>query len=134
MSYDLMVYLKRSDMPVPSDWKKAIFDAGFPVVLDDNFDVFSFAGFLPCPVDGEPAGFEYYVAPTSSDEFNELALAPELDLSVQFCIGSRPLELTAALAASSVLASISGGVLVDPQEGEVIDARDAVAWAGSQLA
>jgi hypothetical protein len=133
MSYDLMVYLKRSDMPAPSVWKNAISDAGFPVVLDDDFDVFSFAGFLPCSVDGEPAGFEYYVAPTSSDTFNELALAPELDLSVQFSIGSQPLELTAALAASSVLASISRGVLVDPQEGEAIDATDAVSWASGQL-
>jgi hypothetical protein len=133
MSYDLMVYLQRSDMPAPNVWKKAISDAGFAVALDDDFDVFSFAGFLPCPVDGELAGFEYYVAPTSSEDLSELALAPDLDFSVQFCIGSRPLELRAALAASSVLASVSGGVLVDPQEGEVIAARDAIAWANSQL-
>lgn len=133
MSYDLMVYLKRSDMPAPSVWRKAITDAGFPVILDDDFDVFSFTGFLPCPVNGEPAGFEYYVATTSSEDIAELGLAPELGLSVQFVIGSRPLELTAALAASSVLASVSGGVLADPQEGEVIGANDAINWANAQL-
>jgi hypothetical protein len=133
MSYDLMVYLKRSDMPTPSVWKRATTDAGFPVALDDDFDVFYFAGFLPCTVDGELAGFEYYVAPTSAENFSELGLAPELGFSVQFNIGSRPLELTAALAASSVLASISGGVLVDPQEGEVIAAIDAINWANNQL-
>ncbi|NVD69519.1 hypothetical protein HUX88_02970 [Duganella sp. BJB1802] len=133
MSYDLMVYLQRSSMPAPSLWKKAISDAGFAVALDDDFDVFSFVGFLPCSVDGEPAGFEYYVAPTSSEDFSELALAPEFDFSVQFCIGPQPLELTAALAASSVLASMSGGVLVDPQEGDIIAGRDAIEWANSQV-
>ncbi|WP_157751133.1 hypothetical protein [Janthinobacterium svalbardensis] len=133
MSYDLTVYLKRSDMPAPSVWREAITDAGFSVILDDDFDVFSFTGFLPCPVNGELAGFEYYVAPTSSEDIAELGLAPELGFSVQFVIGSRPLELTAALAASSVLASISGGVLVDPQEGEVIGANDAINWANVQL-
>lgn len=133
MSYDLMVYLKRSDMPTPGVWKRAITDAGFAVALDDDFNVFSFTGFLPCSVDGELAGFEYYVAPTSAEDFSELGLAPELGFSVQFSIGSRPQELTAALAASSVLASVSGGVLVDLQEGEVINANDAIYWVNNQL-
>jgi hypothetical protein len=134
MSYDLMVYLKRSNMPTPGAWRKAIIDAGFPVALDDNFDVFSSTGFRPCDVKGELAGFEYYGSTTAEEDSSEYGLAAELDFTVEFCLGSRPLELTAALAASSVLAAMSRGVLVDPQEGDVFAAHDAITWANDQLA
>ena len=133
MSYDLNVYLKRSNMPSPESWKSAIVGAGFPVTLDDDFDVDSFTGFLPCPVNGEISGFEYYASAVSPEEVRQLGVADGTDFSVQFCIGSRPLELFSALAASSVLASVSGGLLDDPQSGESIPAYGAVDWAKAQL-
>jgi hypothetical protein len=133
MSYDLSVFLKRSAMPAASVWKKAISDAGFPVALDEDFDVFSHTGFLPVRVDGETAGFEYYAKELTSEDQDELGLAPELNFSVDFYINSQPLELKSALAAASVLASVSGGVLNDHQEGETIAPEDAIAWAKDQL-
>ena len=69
----------------------------------------------------------------SSEELFELALQSQMDFSVLFCIGSAPLEMTTALVASSVLASILGGVLVDPQERTVIHARDVIHLASSRL-
>ncbi|MCP1572305.1 hypothetical protein J2S30_000684 [Herbaspirillum rubrisubalbicans] len=112
---------------------KAIAEAGFPVILYEDFEVLSFSGFLPCHVDGILAGFEYYAMSVSSEEISELALPSQMDFSVLFCIGSAPLEMTTALVASSVLASISGGFLVDPQERTVIHTRDAIHWASSRL-
>ena len=134
MSYDLTVYLQRSNMPSPADWHSSIVAAGFPVALDTDFDVDAFSGFLPCPVGGEISGFEYDALAVSSEEVEALELAPGTDFSVQFRIGSRPLELVSALAASSVLAAVSGGSLQDPQSGESIPAHEAVSWAKAQLA
>ncbi len=115
-------------------WHSSIAAAGFPVALDTNFDVDSFSGFLPCPVAGEISGFEYYASVISPQDAQYLELAPGTDFSVHFCIGSRPLDLTSALSASSVLAEVSGGSLEDPQAGETIPARSAVSWAKRQLA
>jgi len=134
MSYDLVVYLQRKKMPSPQTWHSSIVDAGFPVALDVDFDVDAFSGFLPCPVNGEISGFEYYASALSPADIQELELAPGTDFSIQFCIGSRPLELISALAASSVLAAVSGGSLADPQAGESIPAGSAVSWAKAQLA
>ncbi|MBN6110696.1 hypothetical protein [Xanthomonas bonasiae] len=134
MSYDLVVYLKRGNMPSPSVWHSSIVEAGFPVALDTDFDVDLFSGFLPCPVNGDISGFEYYASAVTPQDVTELELAPGTNFSVQFCIGSRPLELVSALAAASVLAAISGGSLDDPQAGESIAPDRAVSWAKAQLA
>ena len=133
MSYDLLVYLKRSDMPAPVAWRDAIVAAGFPVSLYTDFDVDSFTGFLPCPVNNEVSGFEYYVSAVDSNQAASLQLPAGTDFSVQFSIGARPLEMVSALAASSVLAAVSGGTLNDPQTGESILGEAAVDWAKSEL-
>ena len=134
MSYDLNVYLQRSAMPSPSAWKKAIVDAQFSVELDDDFDVDSFTGFLPAPARGTESGFEYYSSALTAEDIAELELAPGLDFSVQFSIGSAPMELVSALAAASVLAAVSGGWLYDPQDDHTVAPGDAIDWAKAQLA
>ncbi|MEA9579509.1 hypothetical protein VC218_11490 [Xanthomonas nasturtii] len=134
MSYDLVFYLKRNVMPSPGAWHDAIVEAGFPVALDYDFNVDTFSGFLPCPVRGEISGFEYYASNVAAEDIEEMGLAPGTDFSVQFCIGSRPLELVSALAASSVLAAMTGGSLDDPQAGDSVPADSAISWARAQLA
>jgi hypothetical protein len=133
MSYDFIVYLNRRKMPSPETWQTTISEADFPVLLDINFDVDSFSGFLPCPVNGQVSGFEYYSSEISSGDERDAGEPADADFSILFSIGARPLELVSALAASSVLASMSGGVICDPQKGQFIDAKDAIAWARVQL-
>ena len=133
MSYDLFVYLRRSDMPTPVAWRDAIVSSGFPVALHTDFDLDSFTGFLPCPVNDQISGFEYYVSKVDSYDAKRLQLPAGTDFSVQFSIGARALEVVSALAASSVLAAISGGTLNDPQTGESIPGSAAVDWAKSEL-
>ena len=134
MSYDLNVYLSRKDMPDPTAWRAAIIAAGFPVELDSEFDVETFTGFLPSPVRGVMSGFEYYARPVPAEEAQELGLKSNINFTVQFVIGSRPLELVSALSAASVLASISEGLLVDPQSGESVAPSKTIAWAKTQIA
>lgn len=133
MSYDLTVRLSRQNMPTPSAWCAAIIAAGFPVELSSDFDVETASGFRPAPVRGELSGFEYYARQISADEAKRAGLDASVNFSVTFSIGSRPLELVSALAAASVLASVSGGTLIDPQEGKSYSASEAVEWARAQI-
>jgi hypothetical protein len=133
MSYDLNVYLSRERMPTPEDWRSAITRAGFPALLDTEFDIDGFSGFLPCPVNGETSGFEYY--PLNLMEDAEDPEAPvEFDFSIMFSIGTGRLERISALAAASVLASLTGGRLEDPQSDESHAGEDAVLWARPKIA
>ncbi len=130
MSYDLNVFLNKKNMPKTEDWKSAIIEEGFDVLLDPDFDVDNFSGFLPCPVSGKESGFEYSSSALSVEEVKDLELPEDIDFSINFCIHSNPLELLSALAASSVLAKISKGLLVDPQVGGGDFTHDsAVEWA-----
>ncbi|MES2948173.1 MAG: hypothetical protein V4858_06465 [Pseudomonadota bacterium] len=121
-------------MPTPARWQAAIIAAGFSVELYQDFDVESHTGFLPTPVNGQMSGFEYYAAPVNADVAHELRLVPENNFAVLFACGRRPLEHVSAFAAASVLASVSGGLLVDPQSDASIASSDAVAWAKMQIA
>jgi len=133
MSYDFIVYLNRRDMPSPQAWQAAISEADFPVLMDINFDVDSSSGFRPCPVNGQLSGFEYYSSDISPGDERDVGVPADADFSILFSIGAWPLERVSALAASSVLASVSGGIICDPQEGQFIGAKDAIAWAKAQL-
>lgn len=121
-------------MPTPADWQAAIANAGFPVRLDCDFDADTFTGFLPCRVNGELSGFEYYSSKISVSEASELQVPASVDFSVTFQIGSRPMELISAAAASSALASTTDGLLIDPQSGEEYSGKSAIEWAEKQIA
>lgn len=134
MSYDLYVYLARSNMPTPEKWRAVMKDEELPGELDTDFDVDTMTGFLPCPIGEELSGFEYYSFQTEPEDAAELELPPELNFTVQFSMGSKPLELMAALSASCALAAITGGRLEDPQSEEIVEGKDAIAWVKMQLA
>jgi len=121
-------------MPTPADWQAAIANAGFPVQLDYDFDVDTFTGFLPCRVNGELSGFEYYSSKISVSEASELEVPAPLDFSVTFQTVSRPMELVAAAAASGALAAATDGLLIDPQSDEQYSGKSAIEWAEKQIA
>lgn len=133
MSVDLNVYLHRASMPNPSDWQEAIRAAGFPVEIDTGFDVDTFTGFLPCKLDSQLSGFEYFASPLDPEEAMELEAPAGADFSVTFVTHANLRELAASLAAASVLCQVSGGLLVDPQSGESYSGGDAVTWAKAEL-
>lgn len=133
MSYDLSVEFRKENMPTPEEWRDAIIKAGFPAELYVDFEPQTFSGFLPCPYEGEISGFEYYWIPEDEHEASVADDKSYFDTSILFSIGSRPLELRSALAASSILAEMTDGKLVDNQTGDVISGPAAVQWARSLL-
>lgn len=133
MSRDFGVYLAVKNMPTTSQWKTEIINENFPAELDDDFNPLTFSGFLPCPVNGEISGFEYYASPLDADVLVELNTTALLDFDITFSTGSHPLELVSALATASCLAKLAGGILVDFQTGQQINSVEAVSWAKAVL-
>lgn len=134
MSVDLIVYLRRSAMPAPSAWQRAIHAAGFPIDLDANFDPDTASGFRPCKYRGVASGFEYHASRLSPAEVVELGAPSGSDFSVTFVTHSDLCEFACSAVAAGVLTQASSGLLVDPQSGESIPADDAIKWAAEQFA
>ncbi len=134
MSVDLIVYLARSAMPSPQRWQQAIRDAGFPVELDTDFDVYSSIGFRPCQFRGGEAGFEYFSATIDESERDGLGAPAGCDFSVTLVTHSDLRDFASSLLAAGALGHASGGLLVDPQAGESYPPERALDWARAQLA
>lgn len=54
----LTVWIKRQDVPSRPVLQKAIKALGAPLSLDEAYAPFETAGYLPCTLDGEDAGFD----------------------------------------------------------------------------
>jgi hypothetical protein len=132
-----------------NDWSakqlnSAIAAAGFDLQLDE-FDPASHVGHLPCTVEGNECGFEYYpdsieayleaVEDLREEEGDEFPYSEE-DLStvrrhrsaVQLVIHYRPREYSAAAATAACLAKMTGGVVLDEPVWKWYRGAAAIAW------
>lgn len=134
MSVDLIVYLRRSEMPSPFAWQHAIQAAGFPVELDPDFDLDHSKGFRPCKLRGLISGFEYYGEPLSEADRVAVDAPATSDFSVTLVTHSDLKEFACSVAAAAALARASNGVLLDPQSGDSFASDDAIRWANEQFA
>ena len=134
MSIELVVYLRRSLMPSLDVWQRAVRENGFPVEVDHDFDPDTFIAFLPCKLRGSASGFEYFVDQISETDRVEVGAPPGTDFSVTFVTHADLGEFACSVAAAGSLARASGGVLVDAQSGETLEAAAVVAWALEQFA
>ena len=132
MSLALHVILSRSRMPTPEVWRGAIHDLRSDVELTREFDPFSFAGFLPCPVGGREAGFEYYFEESSLETLRNIGVDPNRlgkhDAIVSFIWGSREDDCTAATFSAAALSQLTDGALVDV-DSSIITPQQAAEWA-----
>jgi len=134
LSRDIGIYIAKKNFPPTSLLRDSIINAGFPCVLDDEFDPLTFSGFLPCPVNGSISGFEYYVHVVDNDgELNELNATFVPDLAIVLSTGRYELEWVSALATASCIASLAGGLVVDYLTGNQYFADDAVKWAKAEV-
>lgn len=134
MSRDIGIYIAKKNFPPTSLLRDSIIHAGFPCVLDDEFDPLTFSGFLPCPVNGSISGFEYYAHVVDNDgELNELNATFVPDLAIVLSTGRYELEWVSALATASCIASLAGGLVVDYLTGNQYFADDAVKWAKAEV-
>ena len=122
MSIELTVRVPVDGLPTPQQWQAAISDHGFKLVLDTDLDMQDFSGYLPCEIDRVSSGFEYYWGRRdhlSESQESVVTLVTHSDL----------LEFLCAAIAAAVLASVSEGILEDPQQGQSWGGEQAVDWA-----
>jgi len=133
----MLVFLKQARMPAAPAWAQAIRDAGFPMEMETDFNPRSFTGFLPCKYKGEEAGFEFFLS-NIDDYKDDIAddLPPEhwqkigdRNTVVDFVTHSEFRDLMTSVIASGVLCSISDGVFLDTESGEITPSAAALAWS-----
>jgi len=132
MSVELIVYLRREQLPTSDNWQQAIVADGIHLQLE-QLDTGTQTGFWPVKLDGADCGFEYSFNRIDADEPEEiLETIGDRDHRATFVIHSSMNDCRAASFAASVLAKIANGVFSDPQSGELIDGVDAVDHVKSQ--
>ncbi|MGO9720965.1 MAG: hypothetical protein ACLPOA_10360, partial [Methylocella sp.] len=94
-----IAYLNRKDVPARKALQEAVDQLGFKVTLDDSYAPFKTAGYLPCTLDGEDAGFDMRFQDVAAD------ISPALkssigsrDTAIGFRWAGDPREQLAALA------------------------------------
>jgi len=113
MARALTAYLQREKVPARKPLQQAIDALKFPLTLDDTYVPFETAGYLPCALDGEDAGFDL--------RFKEAAGAPAAlqdkigrrDTALALKWGGDPREAAAALVVCAALAKSFDAVVQD---------------------
>jgi hypothetical protein len=119
MSIEFHVLLSHPGLPTVQEWQIAIQAHGFDLVLDTTLNLHTDAGFTPTLYKGQETGFEFDLSSASdiADVSSEVGdLLEGRDLSANFRWGSDLSECAAATIAAAVLATITEGILYDPQE------------------
>ena len=115
------VFLNRADVPARKALQEALDGLGFKLTLDDGYTPFKTAGYLPCTLDGEDAGFDIRFQDVAAD------LAPALksgigsrDVAIALRWSGDPREQLAALGVSAALAQKFGAVVHEPDSTDLL--------------
>lgn len=130
MSVENNVFLRLNDLPTPGQWQAAIHASGFDLIIDTDFDMQSFEGFLPCTYKGKAAGFDYYFEELDIDGIpdEELEEIGDRRYLVTLITHSDMREYMSSMIASAVLCSICHGLLAEGEPPFIKDS-EAVQWA-----
>ena len=136
MSMELYVFLNRSEMLSPASWQQAIKSNSFDLQLDQDFDPFTFTGFLPCTFAHRSSGFEYYFQPKEAVAPAGTYLAPPaaaFDSVITFISSSSFDELASILIAASSLAATCPSLLHIAEDDSSVPGTQALAYARQEL-
>ncbi|WP_315700655.1 MULTISPECIES: hypothetical protein [unclassified Bradyrhizobium] len=134
MARALTAYLKRADVPARKALQQAIDRLPFALMLDDAYAPFETAGYLPCTLDGEDAGFDLRF----KDAAAELAATPALqsaigdrDVAISCKWGGDPREEAAALAVCAAFMREFDAIVV--RDGALLTSDDMLRQAKGAL-
>jgi hypothetical protein len=114
MARALTVYLKRADVPARKALQQAIDRLPFALTLDDGYVPFETAGYLPCTLDGEDAGFDLRfkdAAAAVAETPDVKGALGERNIAMSCKWGGDPREEAAALAVCAALAKEFGALV-----------------------
>jgi hypothetical protein len=114
MARALTAFLNRVDVPVRKALQQAIDRLPFALTLDHGYVPFETAGYLPCTLDGEDAGFDLHFKDAAAAVVETPGLKDALgerDIAMSCKWGGDPREETAALAVCAALAKEFGALV-----------------------
>lgn len=118
-------YLKHDQVPARAALQEAIQSLRFKLTLDESYAPFECAGYIPCTLDGEDAGFEIKFA-----EIEFSTLAPELksaigecDSAIQIRSGADPREIVSAMIVAATLTKSFSALIHNQGEASFQDAE-----------
>jgi hypothetical protein len=128
MSVENIVIFNRARMPSAAQWQQALAAAGFSLRIQATFDPLAFSGHLACSDGAVKCGFEYFCDDLDQDWLQDLniELPPAWDCVVCLATRSSYDDAAASCAAAAVLASITGGAVLEGGEAPLIVAGKAV--------
>ena len=114
MARALTAFLNRADVPAHKALQQAIDRLPFALTLDHGYVPFKTAGYLPCTLDGEDAGFDLRFKDAAAAVVETPGLKDALgerDIAMSCKWGGAPREEAAALAVCAALAKEFGALV-----------------------
>lgn len=135
MARALTAYLARAHVPARADLQAAIDALKLKLVLDDGYVPLESAGYLPCTLDGEDAGFTLRFrsadAPPPSPAIAAVLDGRDVAMEVRWSGDVR--EQISALGVCAALAAAFGALVADPDTDAPLDAKTLAARAKAAL-
>ncbi|MBG3012900.1 hypothetical protein [Proteus faecis] len=127
MSQDFNIYLSSKSLPSPFEWQAEIAKVNKSLIMDTDFDLLTYSGFLPCQLDNKITGFEYYSWFIDDEHKKEINI-PNVDFCILFSVGSHPFELITAVTLAYSLVKLTDGILSNAQKGIHIPPSQIDSW------
>jgi hypothetical protein len=100
-------FMNRSKVPIRKALQESIMGLQFKLTIDESYVPFECAGYIPCTLDGEDAGFEIKFSDSSTCLGDMPALQTPIgdrDTAITLRWGGDPRERVSAIIVSAVLA------------------------------
>ena len=106
MPRSITIYLKATDVPTRKVLQKAVDQLKLGLTLDEAYTPFEMAGYLPCILNGEDAGFDMWFRNHPSEFSACAASLPQIgsrDVAIVCKWGGDPREAASALSVCAAL-------------------------------
>ncbi|WP_028311064.1 MULTISPECIES: hypothetical protein [Derxia] len=131
-----IAFIERAKVPALTALNAAIAGLKFKLVVEHDYKPFEIAGYLPCTLDGEDAGFDMRFASAAEHAGKSEALGPVLgarDVAIAIKWGGDPREVAAAYIVIAALAKDFDALVIDADKGTLFEAAKLVTRARNSL-
>jgi hypothetical protein len=128
----LIVYLKPTDVPTRKALQKAVDELGMGLTIDEGYAPFEMAGYLPCILHGEDAGFDMWFKNRPSEFTVPAAIQPEVgdrEVAILCKWGGDPREAASAFIVCAALVKYCNGVAHGGKDDKPLSADQILAKA-----
>jgi hypothetical protein len=135
MARSQTIYINRKDVPARADLQKAMDQLGFKVTLDHAYAPFKTAGYLPCMLDGEDAGFNIRFEEVASNLPPALASGIEgRDTAIGLSWAGDPRDKLATLTVCAALVKRFSAIAHEPDKDKLLSFDQLMAKARNMQA